>query len=81
MADQTTPARPSASEPIKVFVLLWQSEDGPNCDLYRNAPALLQAQGDEYSEQAQSALDRPGEAVVFDADEGSVLRYMRVQVA
>lgn len=66
------------SEPIRVLAVMWRDEDGPNCDLYRNKPALLGALGTHYEGAATTAIAEPGKAATFDGDEGSVVRYVTV---
>lgn len=67
-----------AREPIQVLAVLWSDDDGANCDLYRNKPALLGALGTHYEGAVNLAMAEPGKPAVFDGDEGSVVRYLAV---
>lgn len=62
----------AASEPIKVLAVLWVNEETgqPNCNLYRNKPALLGAMGTFYEGAATTALEEPGELIEAGAVEG-----------
>jgi hypothetical protein len=69
---------PHSSEPIRVLAVLWHNDDGLNCDLYRNKPALLGALGTGYEGTVTTAITEPGKAIAFDGDEGTVVRYVTV---
>lgn len=67
----------AASEPIKVLAVMWVGDDGqPNCNLYRNKPALIGAMGDFYESAATNALQYPGEPQL--ADSGESVAYFTV---
>lgn len=71
---------PHSSEPIRVLAVLWDDEDGPNCDLYRNKPVLLAQLGTHYEGVVNDALNNPGRGFNADGVTGTV-RYLTVKDA
>ncbi len=63
------------SEPIKIFVVIWDDGGQPNCDIYRNIPAFMGATDDRTPEDEQAlkeAMQRPGESIELDSEDAHV---------
>lgn len=74
-------AFPARTEPIQVLAVLWDIDGVPQCQLYRNRPALEGSRGTAWSGVISAALAEPTRAHKFDGKydgRDCTVRYLAV---
>lgn len=65
----------------KVFVVLWNCSEGPNCDVFASRDAILNAYNESVTPALDTAERTPGEAIDLGwaDDEDLIVRFMSAQ--